>query len=162
MMPRLIENHPLLVTSIMKSAQYILTFCLLALLLPATNQSLYAQKYSYDLSGRLTGASYTNGTQVKYTYDAAGNISAIATNSVTQTTNTPVLTISTPAIGTNGSNRAPYTFSFTWSSTPGSNYEVLFTSDLSSTNWSILGGTIPATSNTITASDFISTNRQRF
>ena len=128
----------------------------------AISCSAQAQTYTYDAGGRLTSAAYASGTQVKYTYDAAGNISAIATNSVTQNTNTPVLTISTPSIGTNGSsNSAPYMFSFTWSSTPGSNYEVLFTSDLSSTNWSILGGTIPAISNTITASDFM-TNRQRF
>ena len=127
----------------------------------SVNQKLFAQTYSYDLGGRLTGASYTNGTQVKYTYDAAGNISAIATNSVTQNTNTPVLTISTPAIGNNGSNGTPHTFSFTWSSTPGLNYQVLFSPDVTSTNWSVLGGTIPAISNTITASDLM-TNRQRF
>ena len=125
-------------------------------------RTLCAQTYIYDFDGRLASAAYANGTQIKYTYDTAGNISAIATNSVTQTTNTPVLTISTPAIGTNGSNSAPYTFSFTWGSAPGSNYEVLFADDLSSTNWSILGSTIPATSNSVTASDLISTNRQRF
>ena len=137
-----------------------ITFCL-PLFVWLLSMPVQAQTYTYNSDGRLTGAAYTNGAQVKYSYDPAGNISAIATNSVTQNTNTPVFTISTPAIGTNGSNGTPHTFSFTWSSTPGLNYQVLFASHLTSTNWSILGSTIPAISNTITASDFM-TNRQRF
>ncbi len=30
--------------------------------------------YSYDLVGRLTKATYSNGSEIRYTYDAAGNI----------------------------------------------------------------------------------------
>ena len=122
----------------------------------------FGQSYNYDLAGRLIGATYPNGSQIKYTYDNAGNISAIATNAVVQTTNIPALAISTPTVVGNGSANSPYTFSFTWSSQPGSNYEVQFTTDLTSTNWSILGGPINATNSTITASDFITTNQQRF
>jgi YD repeat-containing protein len=125
-------------------------------------QVVHAQTYTYDLGGRLTGAAYTNGTQVTYSYDAAGNISAVATNSVTQTTNSPVATISTPAVANNGTNAAPYTFSFTWGCVPGLNYEVLFSPDLNSTNWTILAGPMAATNCTITTSDLISTNSQRF
>ena len=39
--------------------------------------SLAAQQnvqYSYDAAGRLTSASYGNGTAITYTYDDAGNL----------------------------------------------------------------------------------------
>jgi len=121
-----------------------------------------AQTYSYNPGGRITSVTYAGGAQVKYTYDAAGNISAIATNSVIQATNSSVLTISTPMLTGNGSANTPYTFSFSWSSQPGSNYEVQFTTDLTSGNWNVLGSPINATNSTITASDFITTNQQRF
>jgi len=126
-------------------------------------QVVHAQTYTYDLGGRLTSATYTNGTQVLYSYDPAGNIAAIATNSVTQTTNLPIATISTPAVSNNPTApTSSYMFSFTWSCIPGLNYEVLFSPDLNSTNWTILSGPMAATNCTISTSDLISTNSQRF
>ena len=73
--------------------------------------SLSAQTLSYDLGGRLTGVTYTNGIQVKYTYDVAGNISAISTSSV-QNTNPPVVAIVNPLPG-NAPTTTPPTFSGT-------------------------------------------------
>ena len=122
--------------------------------------SSHGQNYVYDLSGHMTAVTYTNGTQVKYTYDSTGNISAIATNSIAQDTNS-VITIATPVVNKNSTNNAPYTFSFTWSSVPGTDYEVLYSTNLNS-DWRLLGDIITATSNTVITSDLITTNRQRF
>lgn len=33
-----------------------------------------AQRYTYDVAGRLTSATYKNGVHIAYTYDANGNI----------------------------------------------------------------------------------------
>jgi len=52
----------------------------------------YCQTYTYDLGGRLTSATYTNGSQVQYTYDAAGNISNVSASAV-QNINPPSVTI---------------------------------------------------------------------
>lgn len=73
-----------------------LRFFILAVML--LSQTLFSQTYNYDLNGRLTGACYTNGTQVKYTYDPAGNIFNIS-GSPAQNTSPPVLTIQAPSPG---------------------------------------------------------------
>ena len=53
-----------------------------------------AQTYTYDVSGRVTKASYVNGTAIKYKYDAAGNVKKIKVN--------PAVTASITAEGPNG------------------------------------------------------------
>jgi len=37
-----------------------------------------ADTYTYDLLGRLTGVTYSNGSTVTYAYDAAGNRTTVA------------------------------------------------------------------------------------
>jgi len=122
----------------------------------------FAQNYTYDLSGRLTSAIGAGTIKMHYTYDLAGNIASIATNSATSSTNPTGLTISAPVVNRRSGTNALYTFSFTWSSVPGANYEVQFTTNLASTDWGVFGLPITATNTTLTASDIISTNRQRF
>jgi uncharacterized repeat protein (TIGR01451 family) len=50
----------------------------------------------------------------------------------------------------------------TWSAIAGQTYQVLFNDDLSSTNWTNLGGPVTATNATAIASDPISSDSQRF
>ena len=42
------------------------------------------------------------------------------------------------------------------------NYQVQYNDDLSTTNWNNLGGTIAATNGTMTTSDLIGSDSQRF
>jgi YD repeat-containing protein len=56
----------------------------------------FGQTYTYDLDGRLTGATYANGDQANYTYDAAGSILEISSSTV-QNGNSPVITIEGPS-----------------------------------------------------------------
>ena len=121
-----------------------------------------AQTYSYGLDGRLIAATYANGNQVSYAYDRGGNISAIATNSGEPNTNATRVTISSLIVTNAGTNSTAYMFSFTWGSAPGLTYEVQYATNVTSTNWNVLGFPIAATNTTITATDIINTNRQRF
>jgi uncharacterized repeat protein (TIGR03803 family) len=52
--------------------------------------------------------------------------------------------------------------SLTWTSVVGETYRVQFNDDLASTNWLDLGSAIIATNSTMTTSDLIGTNAQRF
>jgi hypothetical protein len=51
---------------------------------------------------------------------------------------------------------------FTWTSTPGSTYQLQYTTDLSNTNWTSLASPVLATNSTITVSDTTSRDLQRF
>jgi len=66
------------------------------LLIVAAALQSQAQTYTYDLTGRLTHTTYTNGTKVNYTYDTAGNILGISTNTITLDTNSLLLVITSP------------------------------------------------------------------
>jgi len=46
----------------------------------AGQASAQSVSYSYDAMGRLTGASYNNGSTITYAYDAAGNRTSVVTN----------------------------------------------------------------------------------
>jgi YD repeat-containing protein len=48
-----------------------------------------AQTHSYDLAGRLTKATYPNGSFVSYSYDAAGNLLAVTTSETPAITTAP-------------------------------------------------------------------------
>jgi Peptidase_C39 like family len=50
----------------------------------------------------------------------------------------------------------------TWASTPGSSYQLQYTTDLSNTNWANLASPVSATNTTITVSDAIVAGAQRF
>ncbi len=54
------------------------------------------------------------------------------------------------------------TFTLTWSTVPGTNYQLQYITDLSSTNWINVGSPFNAKSNTITAIDSPGTDLQRF
>ena len=56
----------------------------LAVLLLATAAPAYAaENYSHDAQGRLTDATYTDGSAIHYTYDANGNILSIVSTGST-------------------------------------------------------------------------------
>jgi len=52
------------------------TTILLMLALATTAVRADSVTYTYDDAGRLTSATYANGTVITYTYDAAGNLTA--------------------------------------------------------------------------------------
>jgi hypothetical protein len=54
------------------------------------------------------------------------------------------------------------TLAFTWSAQSGRVYQVQYRTNLTQTNWINLGGALTATNSTASASDSISTGRQRF
>ncbi|MGD0614039.1 MAG: protease pro-enzyme activation domain-containing protein [Verrucomicrobiota bacterium] len=54
------------------------------------------------------------------------------------------------------------TFGFTWNAMTGLVYQVQYKTNLAQTGWINLGGTIPGTNSTLTTSDAIGTNPQRF
>jgi uncharacterized repeat protein (TIGR03803 family) len=60
------------------------------------------------------------------------------------------------AVGTN------CTLSLTWSAAVGQKYRLQYKSSLASTNWSYLGSLVTATGNSVTASDNLCTNAQKF
>jgi hypothetical protein len=62
--------------------------------------SISALNYTYDLNGRLTFVSYTNGVGVNHTYDTAGNVIHVTTNSLPADTTQPTVAITSPANGT--------------------------------------------------------------
>ncbi len=64
-----------------------------------------ANVYSYDDSGRLLQATYSDGRQVSYSYDAAGNMRSIAT----RTGSAPAVIITDPVTGRVGDPITPYT-----------------------------------------------------
>jgi hypothetical protein len=53
-------------------------------------------------------------------------------------------------------------FALTWSAVPGQNHQLQYKTSLSDTNWVNLGGYITASNTTVSASDPIASNRQRF
>ena len=53
-----------------KALTVLLSLCCLLIILPASS---YAETYSYDAAGRLTGVIYDDSSSIIYTYDAAGN-----------------------------------------------------------------------------------------
>lgn len=55
---------------------------ILTLLLAIVPVMAGAQTYNYDAAGRLTGASYANGSSISYEYDANGNVTRIARRGV--------------------------------------------------------------------------------
>ncbi|MEI7935189.1 MAG: hypothetical protein WCK27_00740 [Verrucomicrobiota bacterium] len=66
------------------------------------------------------------------------------------------------AIAQATSTIAPRTLSFAWSTIAGVSYQVEYSTNLSSANWINLGNIVVATNNTLSASDVISTNTQRY
>ena len=52
--------------------------------------------------------------------------------------------------------------SLTWSTEAGGTYQLQSNSDLSSTNWTNLGGPVTATGVTLSATSLVTTGRQRF
>ncbi len=54
------------------------------------------------------------------------------------------------------------TISFTWGALPGLSYQVQYTADLGSPNWTNLGGALSATTGTLSASDSNPSDSQRF
>jgi subtilase family serine protease len=54
------------------------------------------------------------------------------------------------------------TLSFSWNAVPGLHYQVQYKTNLSQLSWLNLNGTIPATNSTVTASDTIGPERQKF
>jgi large repetitive protein len=71
--------------------------------------------YTYDVLGRVTSATYANGTTLSYTYDAAGNRTQLVTNGALAitTANVPTPVLNTPYSATVvvAGGTAPYTFS---------------------------------------------------
>lgn len=63
----------------------------------ASNTS--SQSYTYDLNGRFTAITYSNGAAVNYSYDTAANVISAAANSPTVDTACPVITIKEPVDG---------------------------------------------------------------
>jgi hypothetical protein len=53
-------------------------------------------------------------------------------------------------------------FAFTWNANSGSVYQVQYTTSLNSTNWVNLGGTNIATGSTLSSSDPVGSDMQRF
>jgi uncharacterized repeat protein (TIGR03803 family) len=54
------------------------------------------------------------------------------------------------------------TFTLTWSALPGQRFQLQYCSDLASGNWTDLGGVLTAAGSTVTASDEMGSNSQRF
>jgi YD repeat-containing protein len=48
-------------------------FILLGVMALAFSDYAYADTYTYDSLGRLTGVTYTDGSSIIYAYDSAGN-----------------------------------------------------------------------------------------
>jgi hypothetical protein len=89
-----------------------------------------------------------------YDFNLANNVSAPASGTFTLTPAVPpVFQSITQSFGS---------VTFTWSALPGRVYQVQFTSDLNQPAWSNLGGPITAANWTLTASDAIAPDPQRF
>ena len=50
-----------------------LVLIVLGVMALAFSEVAWADTYTYDVYGRLTGVTYSNGSTVTYSYDAAGN-----------------------------------------------------------------------------------------
>jgi len=85
--------------------------------------------------------------------DAAGNVEAAPVVPGTTTAVQPMITSVTQNAGN---------ISFTWSTVVGKTYQVQYTTNLTQAVWHSLGGAVTATSATLTASDSLGANPQRF
>jgi YD repeat-containing protein len=138
-----------------KSNRFFFVIAVFFLLVQTTLQS---QTYFYDSGGRLTGATYANGTQVKYAYDTTGNILGVSTNTVVLDTNSLLLVITSPAQNVKLPNVATGTAGTTAGNVQvaGVYYQLNnagWTAATTANNWNNWSGqvTLPISTNTLSA-----------
>jgi YD repeat-containing protein len=60
----------------MTIAKIVVLACVLGLVIAGS--TAFADTYTYDQYGRLTGVTYSDGSSVTYAYDAAGNRTTVS------------------------------------------------------------------------------------
>jgi uncharacterized repeat protein (TIGR03803 family) len=101
-------------------------------------------------------------TLTNLTLANAGAYSVVVSNSLGSVTSAPgVLTVLfPPAFQT--ATKSNNSFALSWTAAQGQRYQLQYKTNLNSTNWFNLGSSITATGSTVTASDLIGSNPQRF
>jgi uncharacterized repeat protein (TIGR03803 family) len=110
----------------------------------------------------ISGATGRILTLTNLTVANAGTYSVVVSNSLGSVAGTGALltVLFPPAFQT--ATRSNNTFALSWSATQGQKYQLQFKTNLNSSNWFNLGSAITATGATVTTSDFIGSNSQRF
>ena len=126
--------------------------------------SYHWQKNGTDLvdGGNLCGSTNRTLSLANVSLADAGTYSVIVSNTLGQMPSTGAhLTVVYPPVFLSAV-RSNCTLNLTWSAAVGQKYRLQYNSNLASTNWSYLGGSITATGSVVTASDSICTNAQKF
>ncbi|MFO1476721.1 MAG: immunoglobulin domain-containing protein [Verrucomicrobiota bacterium] len=93
----------------------------------------------------------------------SGNYSAVISSPFgTVTTRSAVLSVTWPAPNILNSAVTNGTIHFTWSTIPGHAYQVQFSADLTSTQWQNLGAPLTSTGDTLSSTDSMSPEQQRY
>jgi len=101
----------------------------------------------------LTAAAETNAGS--YTVIVGNNYGSVTSMVASLTVVIPPIVFQTAMVISN-------TVSFSWSAAPGLNYQTQYTTDLSSSNWIDLGSVVGATNGTLSTSDQLGPDPQRF
>jgi len=114
--------------------------------------------------GEISGSGTSNLTLSATTTNDAGSYAVVVTNTYGSVTSAPaVLTLTWPApLLLPALDAQAGLITFTWTAAPGQQYQVRYTGDLSSGSWTNLGPPIMTTNSSITNSDTIGPDPQRF
>jgi len=112
--------------------------------------------------GNISGSATRTLTVANVGSAEAGTYSVIVSNSLGSVPSSGAVLSIIPVPAFQSFTKTNTNFRFTWSSATGQKYQVQYRSNLVLGNWSNLGNVINATGSLATASDPISTNRQRF
>jgi uncharacterized repeat protein (TIGR03803 family) len=112
--------------------------------------------------GNITGSGARILTLNNITSASAGTYSVLVSNALGSVASSgALLTVEVPPSFQSAAQTGG-TFTFTWSATPGQVYQVQATTNLTSGNWTNLGGAVTAATSTLSASNAISSTGQKF
>jgi hypothetical protein len=114
--------------------------------------------------GEISGSRASSLTLSQATAKDAGSYTVVISNCCgCVTSSVAALTVTMPSpLLLPAATTAPGMINLTWAAVPGQQYQVLYTGDLASGCWTNLGPPITATNNTISSSDIIGPDPQRF
>lgn len=113
--------------------------------------------------GDISGATSSNLTIADVTTTNAGTYTVAVANSYGSVTSAvATLTVVTPPLAFQSASVSNNAIVFSWSAVPGMNYQLQYTTDLTSDDWIDLGPSQTATNGAVSGSDALTNDQQRF